>query len=70
MGFKNGDEFHDGIDTYSHRIEVKHLRMFFRVDFIQTFLEHLGFLQIWFFSCVLAPGKENVCVRGVLPAWI
>ena len=60
MVLKNGDEFHDGVDSDSHGVEVEDVRMLFGVDFIEAFLEHFSFFQIRFLACILAPGEEDI----------
>ena len=60
VGFEDGDELHYGVYADAHRVEVEDLWVFLGVDFVETFLEHFGLLEVRFFACVLAPGEEYV----------
>lgn len=69
VGFEDGDELHDGVDSEAHRVEVEHVRELLGVDLVQALLEHLGLLEVRLLARVLAAGEEDVCVCCTVPAW-
>ncbi len=57
--FEEGDEFHDGIDTEPHGVEIEDIGVFFGVDFGDGLFEHFGFFLIGFITGVLTAGVEE-----------
>lgn len=70
MSFQNGYQLHDGVDADPHRVKIEHLGVFLGVHLVQTLLEHLGLLEVGLLAGVLAPRKEDLYLRGTLPAWM
>lgn len=70
MCFQNCDQLHDSVDSDPHRVQIKDVRVLLGIDLVEALLEHLGLLEIWFFSSVLATGEEDICFGTVVPACI
>lgn len=67
--FEDGNEFHDGVDSKAHGVEVEDVREFLGVDLVETLLEHFGLFEIRLLSRVLATREEDVYISYSVPAW-
>lgn len=51
-------QFHNGIDSQSHRVQVEDIGRLLRIDLIETLFKHLGFLAVGLLPGVLASRDE------------
>lgn len=60
VSLESADELHDCVYTQTHRVQIENMRKLLRVHFVQTLLEHLGFLEVWLLTSILASRKKDL----------